>query len=180
MLIFSFHFLQLLIKKKLAVFSLITVALINLYLMTCAFSGFLCLCFKFNFGLTFHLQKKDTYLHSFLLNICLFFLIASGTMKFSAKIFRRFSKYTYAHLFLDKILDNFYVIGILSSQNVFLYFMLVMMVLTALCFALPQKNDTVIYSIPPRYRYITKEVGLEKTDLASYDMDTVEDGKLFK
>ncbi|SBS87208.1 conserved Plasmodium protein, unknown function [Plasmodium malariae] len=73
------------VKNNLIVISMIIYTLIASYMLICALSGFIYFCSELHLGLVFALEKKDTYLNSFLLNICLFFFVSSGAALFSTK-----------------------------------------------------------------------------------------------
>ncbi|CRG93762.1 conserved Plasmodium membrane protein, unknown function [Plasmodium gallinaceum] len=173
-------FLVLLVKHNLIILSLITYTVINSYLLICALSGFIYFCSKFNLGLIFALQKKDTYLNSLLLNICLFFFVASGAAEFSTKIFYLYSSYTYASSFFNLTLKNLGFFGLLYSKNIFLYLILVVNLLTFILFLLPKKCDFISRSVSYKYFNINKDADLESNVSVKFNQQDFKDIKIFK
>ncbi|CRH00952.1 conserved Plasmodium membrane protein, unknown function [Plasmodium relictum] len=173
-------FLVLLVKNNLIMLSLIFYTMINSYLLICALSGFIYFCSKFNLGLIFALQKKDTYLNSLLLNICLFFFVASGAVKFSTKIFHRYSSYTYANSFFDLTSKNLNFIGLLYSKDIFLYLILIINLLTFILFLLPKKCDFTSRSISYKYFNIAKDADLESNVSVNFNKHDFKDIEIFK
>ncbi|VWU53214.1 hypothetical protein HEP_00517300, partial [Hepatocystis sp. ex Piliocolobus tephrosceles] len=80
-------------------------------MLICAFSGFTYCCSKLQLGLVFTLDKEDTFLHSLLLNVCLFCLISTGTGLFTSKMFYNYTNKSHALSFYNMCLKKFNYIG---------------------------------------------------------------------
>ncbi|SCP05084.1 conserved Plasmodium protein, unknown function [Plasmodium ovale] len=134
---------NILMKENLQTLWVAVYAFLTAYLLMCAFSGFTFFCSKFNLGLIFSLERGDTYLHSLLLNMCLFFLVSSGAVLFSGNLFRRYSSHAHAFVFFDLSLKQLGFIGRIYAHNVLLYVTLAINFLTMIIFMLPTKCDFI-------------------------------------
>ncbi|SBT38416.1 conserved Plasmodium membrane protein, unknown function [Plasmodium ovale wallikeri] len=156
-----FSSVQILMKENLHTLWVVVYAFLTAYLLMCAFSGFTFFCSKvgsssredttrggngrcgFNLGLIFSLERGETYLHSLLLNMCLFFLVSSGAVLFSGNLFRRYSSHAHAFVFFDLTLKQLGFIGRIYAHNMLLYITLAVNFLTMIIFMLPKKCDFI-------------------------------------
>ncbi|SBT79736.1 conserved Plasmodium protein, unknown function [Plasmodium malariae] len=146
------------VKNNLIVISMIIYTLIASYMLICALSGFIYFCSELHLGLVFALEKKDTYLNSFLLNICLFFFVSSGAALFSTKILNAYSRRSHAIFFFDLTLRKLGIIGQAYANNALLYFVLVVNLLTVIVFFFPKKCSLSCLSVPSKFFKISDEV----------------------
>ncbi|SBS85366.1 conserved Plasmodium protein, unknown function [Plasmodium ovale curtisi] len=140
---------NILMKENLQTLWVAVYAFLTAYLLMCAFSGFTFFCSKVGGSREDTIRGGnsrcggDTYLHSLLLNMCLFFLVSSGAVLFSGNLFRRYSSHAHAFVFFDLSLKQLGFIGRIYAHNVLLYVTLAINFLTMIIFMLPTKCDFI-------------------------------------
>ncbi|KEG02701.1 hypothetical protein YYE_02533 [Plasmodium vinckei vinckei] len=90
-------------------------------------------------GFVFMLEKKHTYINSLLFHVCLFMVLSSGALIFSAKLFCGYFTHTYALILFDLYLKNFGFIGELYKRETLTYLTLTMNLLTVALYLIPKK-----------------------------------------
>ncbi|WBY58575.1 LMBR1 domain-containing protein [Plasmodium yoelii yoelii] len=131
--------LQYLIINDYIVCSIIVYTLIVSYLLICALSGYIYFSTKLKLGLAFMLEKKNTYINFLLLHVCLFMVLSSGAVVFSAKLFRTYFTHTHALILFDLYLKNLGFIGELYKREILTYLTLTLNLLTVSLYFIPKK-----------------------------------------
>ncbi|SCN61097.1 conserved Plasmodium protein, unknown function [Plasmodium chabaudi chabaudi] len=152
--------LQYLVINDYIACSAILYTLLVSYLLVCALSGYIYFSTKLKLGFVFTLEKENTYISSLLFHVCLFMVLSSGALVFSAKLFRTYFTHTYALTLFDLYLKNLGFIGELYKREALTYLTLTMNLLTV-----------AFYFIPKRWNLLTNTIFFKPWDLSQIEYE---------
>jgi LMBR1 domain-containing protein 1 len=111
-------------------FGLLAVAFFTLYLLLCVIKG----CFVFGLRFIcisfFPMKVGETYMSSFLFNMCLVLLSALPVVNFSVVSFSDYAKHSTIYNIFEVQVDNLSFFGFFFDNDIFIYILLIVALLT--------------------------------------------------